>query len=64
MSEKRDNTLRIALDNLPRREEGTTDKKLDQILKRIAGQEDSPCERSCDCTFGLVCINGVCTPEW
>jgi len=64
MSGKKDNTLRISLANLPLREERATDKKLDQILKRIAGQEGSPCKRSCDCAFGLVCLDGVCTPEW
>ena len=58
------NIVRASLNNLQAREERTTDNKLDQILNRIAGQEDSPCERTCDCMFGLVCLEGVCTPEW
>jgi hypothetical protein len=64
MSDKKDNALRIGLANLPPREEQTNDRKIDQILKRIAGQEGSPCKRTCDCAFGLVCLDGVCTPEW
>lgn len=64
MSVKKDNTLRIGLVNLPPREERANNKKLEQILKRIAGQEGSPCKRTCDCSFGLVCLDGVCTVEW
>ena len=64
MTKEKDNTLRIGLANLPPREDQATDNKLDQILNRSAGQEGSPCERTCDCAFGLVCRDGVCTPEW
>ena len=64
MPKLEDNIVRVTLANLPPREERTTDNKLDQILKRIAGREGSPCKRTCDCAFGLVCLDGVCTPEW
>jgi len=64
MGETKDDIVRINLADLPAREDGTTDKKLNQILKRIAGQEGSPCKRTCDCTFGLVCLDGLCTADW
>ena len=57
MSEKKESALRIGLANLPPREERASDKKIDQILKRITGQEGSPCKRTCDCAFGLVCLD-------
>lgn len=46
MVKETQNKLRIKLANLVPRDENVTDEKLEQILKRIAGQEDAPCLRA------------------
>ena len=64
MAKEAQNRLRIKLANLVPRDENMTDAKLEQILKRIAGQEGDPCRANCDCGIGLICRDRVCTSDW
>jgi hypothetical protein len=64
MSEDTSKVLRIKIKDMPPREEKVTDAQLEEILKRVAGKEGSPCERDCDCGIGLVCRDRVCTSDW
>lgn len=56
--------LRIKLEDLPKRDQKTTDEKLKQIMKRSAGKENHPCEKDCDCVMGLICSQGICIFDW
>ena len=64
MAENTKNKLRIKLEELVPRDKNTTDPELEQILKRITGQEGDPCRANCDCGIGLICHEGVCTSDW
>lgn len=64
MKDTSDTQLRIKVQDMPPREERTTDSKLEQVLKRISGREGSLCERNCDCGVGFICREGKCTKDW
>ena len=64
MSDDTSSGLRIKLEDLPPRDNKTTDSQLEERLKRVGGQEGLPCERDCDCVMGLVCRQGVCIRDW
>lgn len=64
MSHDSNKQLLIKLENLPLRDNKTTDAQLEETLKRVGGKKGVPCERDCDCVMGLVCREGFCTSSW
>ena len=59
------NKLRIKLDSLPHREKNNCNKKTETPKYNNSwGKEGDKCERNCDCLYGLICDEGICTENW
>lgn len=59
-----ENKLRLNLDNLPAREEDASKQIKKKHDNKNWGEVGDRCQRSCDCKFGLICEDGICTEEW
>jgi hypothetical protein len=55
---------RISVGDLAPRDRGSTERELQQTLKRLGAGESAPCLADCDCQIGLICRNGACTSDW
>lgn len=56
--------LIVKIAPLPPRDATIRANKPDDTKKQFLGKEGDTCYRSCDCSFGLICENNVCTNEW
>lgn len=56
--------LKIKLAGLPQREETRNNNSNKKSVGSLSGDVGSICRQNCDCKFGLVCDNGVCTEDW
>ena len=56
--------LKIKLTGLPKREDTRDNNSDKKSVGSLSGNEGSLCRQNCDCKFGLVCDNGICTEDW